>query len=131
MTDTSIEDLNIKQFKLRSGEDIIALVAGRNEDNWMIEVPLALRENMSGGVQLAHWFPFSTTRLFKLLDIDIMQQANVINEIKHTYLEYALKTQQVELIKQDDEILEEYTKSQSIADGEQSPEGDTKEEMIH
>ena len=122
MTDTSIEDLEIKQFKLRSGEDIIALVSNRNKDNWMIEAPLVLRENISGGFQLAHWFPFSTARLFKLLDIDIMQQANVINEIKRNYLEYALKKQTIELIKQDDEILEEYNKSQSIEDGEQSPD---------
>ena len=57
-----------------------------------------------------------------------MQQANVINEIKRNYLEYALKKRTIELIKQDDEILEEYNKSQSMEDGEQSPD---KEETIH
>ena len=116
MTDQSIEELNIRHFKLRSGDEILALVSNRNKDNWMVEAPLLISENMSGGKQLSHWFPFSTTRVFKLIDFDVMQHSSVVSEIKSAYIKFALRTQQVELIKQNYEILEEYMNSNKSDD---------------
>ena len=38
-----MEGLNIRHFKLMNGEEIVGLVANKNEDNYIIERPVKLR----------------------------------------------------------------------------------------
>ena len=46
-----MEDLNIRHFKLVNGEDIIAIVSSKNKDNWLVERPVVITNNIVGGYQ--------------------------------------------------------------------------------
>ena len=106
-----MEGLNIRHFKLMNGEEIIGLVAVKNEDNYIVERPVRLHPSMLGGIQFSAWFPFSDAKQFKLRMSDIIQHVPVAETIKETYVQFALKMDKpVESIqaKSDQEILEEY-----------------------
>ena len=106
-----MEGLNIRHFKLMNGEEIIGLVAVKNEDNYIVERPVRLHPSMLGGIQFSAWFPFSDAKQFKLRMSDIIQHVPVAETIKETYVQFALKMDKpVESVqpKSDQEILEEY-----------------------
>ena len=46
-----MESLNIRHFKLMNGEEIIGLLAVKNEDNLIIERPVRINPSFLGGVQ--------------------------------------------------------------------------------
>ena len=59
--------LNIRQFKLLNGEEIIALVSEKTESGaYIIERPFKINHGMIGGFYFVPWFPFSSQKLFKL-----------------------------------------------------------------
>ena len=106
-----MEGLNIRHFKLMNGEEIIGLVANKNEDNYIIERPVKLNPSMLGGIQFQAWFPFSNSKMFKIRMSDIIQHVPVAETIKETYVQFALKMDkpiQAIQTKSDQEILEEY-----------------------
>ena len=106
-----MEGLNIRHFKLMNGEEIIGLVAIKNNDNYIIERPVRLNPSMLGGIQFSAWFPFSDAKQFKIRMSDIIQHVPVAETIKETYVQFALKMDKpVESVqtKSDQEILEEY-----------------------
>ena len=106
-----MEGLNIRHFKLMNGEEIIGLVAIKNNDNYIIERPVRLNPSMLGGIQFQAWFPFSDAKQFKIRMSDIIQHVPVAETIKETYVQFALKMDKpVESVqtKSDQEILEEY-----------------------
>ena len=106
-----MEGLNIRHFKLMNGEEIIGLVANKNEDNYIVERPVRLNPSMLGGIQFQAWFPFSDSKMFKIRMSDIIQHVPVAETIKETYVQFALKMDKpVQAIqtKSDQEILEEY-----------------------
>ena len=106
-----MEGLNIRHFKLMNGEEIIGLVAIKNDDNFIIERPVRLNPSMLGGVQFAAWFPFSDAKQFKVLKSSILQHVPIAESIKDTYVNFALKMDrpiQTVQTKTDQELLEEY-----------------------
>ena len=106
-----MEGLNIRHFKLMNGEEIIGLVAVKNNDNYIVERPVRLNPSMLGGIQFQAWFPFSDAKQFKIRMSDIIQHVPVAETIKETYVQFALKMDKpVESVqtKSDQEILEEY-----------------------
>ena len=106
-----MEGLNIRHFKLMNGEEIVGLVANKNEDNYIIERPVKLSPSMLGGIQLQAWFPFSDSKMFKIRMSDIIQHVPIAESIKETYVQFALKMDKpVEAIqtKSDQELLQEY-----------------------
>jgi len=106
-----MEGLNIRHFKLMNGEEIIGLVAIKNDDNFIIERPVRLNPSMLGGVQFQAWFPFSDSKTFKILKTNIIQHVPVAETIKDTYVSFALKMDKpIETVqtKSDAELLEEY-----------------------
>ena len=106
-----MEALNIRHFKLMNGEEIIGLVAVKNNDNYIVERPVRLNPSMLGGIQFQAWFPFSDAKQFKIRMSDIIQHVPVAETIKETYVQFALKMDKpVESVqaKSDQEILEEY-----------------------
>jgi len=80
------EELNIRQLKLVSGDDIIALV--HKKDNLMvaIERPMKIIHNLFGGYQLVPWFVFSNQTLFTLDPRQVLQHCEVSNDFKETYI---------------------------------------------
>ena len=105
-----MEALDIRHFKLMNGEEIVALVSVKNNDNWIVERPVTVHANLAGGYSFAPWFPFSDAKTFKILKKDIVQHVGVADTIKETYVNYALqlsKPQQPDSPKSDDQILQE------------------------
>lgn len=92
---TDIEKLNIRQMKLISGEEIVCLVASDNDDNYLIERPLAVTSVLPNKYQLMPWFSLSNTNVMKLYKSTVISHAEVDNEIKLTYIKLALNESDV------------------------------------
>ena len=106
-----MEGLNIRHFKLMNGEEIIGLVAIKNDDNFIIERPVKLNPSVLGGIQFVAWFPFSEAKQFKVFKNNIIQHVPIAETIKDTYVNFALKTDypiQTVQTKTDQELLQEY-----------------------
>jgi hypothetical protein len=86
-----MEDLNIRHFKLINGEDIIGIVSTKNDDNWMIERPVLVGSNLLGGYQFTPWFPFSNTKMYKVLFRDIVNSTGIDPDVKESYLKFVLE----------------------------------------
>lgn len=85
-----MEELNIRNFKLINGDNIIALVSNNNRDNYMIERPVAIYSTMVGGYQFSPWFPFSEQKRYSIDKHNIIGDSSVVEEIKKEYIKYAL-----------------------------------------
>jgi hypothetical protein len=106
-----MEGLNIRHFKLMNGEEIIGLLAVKNDDNFIIERPVRLNPGLMGGIQFTSWFPFSEAKQFKVLKSSIIQHVPIAESIKDTYVNFALKMDKpisVPDTRTDQELLEEY-----------------------
>ena len=106
-----MEGLNIRHFKLMNGEEIIGLVAIKNDDNFIIERPVKLNPSVLGGIQFVAWFPFSEAKQFKVFKNNIIQHVPIAETIKDTYVNFALKIDnpiQTVQTKTDQELLQEY-----------------------
>ena len=106
-----MEGLNIRHFKLMNGEEIIGLLAVKNDDNFIIERPVRLNPGLMGGIQFTAWFPFSEAKQFKVLKSSIIQHVPIAESIKDTYVQFALKMDKpisVPDTRTDQELLEEY-----------------------
>ena len=78
--------LNIRHFKLMNGEEIIGLLAIKNDDNYIIERPVRINPSLLGGIQFSAWFPFSEDKQFKVLKSSIIQHVPIAESIKDTYV---------------------------------------------
>jgi|TARA_R110000744_G_scaffold28979_2_gene69476 hypothetical protein len=85
-----MEDLNIRHFKLVNGEDIIAIVSSKNKDNWLVERPVVITNNIVGGYQFSPWFPFSNTKAHKILMDKIVNSTGIDPDVKESYLNFVL-----------------------------------------
>ena len=109
-----MESLNIRHFKLMNGEEIIGLLAIKNEDNLIIERPVRINPSFLGGVQFSAWFPFSESKQFKVLKSSILQHVPIAESIKDTYVQFALKMDKPIMmpdIRSDEELMQEYEDS--------------------
>jgi len=105
-----MQELNIRHFKLMNGDDIIGLVAVKNDDNFIVERPVRVQANVLGGFQFTPWFPFSDSKQFKILKSNIIQHVSIAEEVKENYVQFALKLDNLSKpdTRTDQEILEEY-----------------------
>lgn len=131
-------DVSVRQFKLYSGEDIIALVSKVDGENYIVERPFRLIQNLVGQYQLTPWFQFSDQTLFKILRSRIIHSAEISTEIKEAYISIASQKRTLETPVSDweSEGLEEYVKMLKSMDPssdmeEPSSDDDTKEQTIH
>lgn len=88
-----MEELNIRNFKLINGDNIIALVSNDNRDNYMIERPVSVYSTMIGGYQFTPWFPFSEQKRYSIDKHNIIDSSSVVDSIKKEYIKYALSAQ--------------------------------------
>ena len=91
-----MDNLNIRQFKLINGDDIIAILNTKNDDNYIVEGPVILRPNMFGNMQFAHWFPLSSQKTFKLYKNRIVHHVPVDKYLHETYFNFVLNTKRPE-----------------------------------
>lgn len=87
-----MDNLNIRQFKLLNGEDIIAVLNTKNDDNYIIERPVMLIPNILGNMQFAHWFPLSAQKVFKLYKTRVIQHVPVEEYIHESYIDFVLNS---------------------------------------
>ena len=111
-----MESLNIIHFKLMNGEEIIGLLAVKNEDNLIIERPVRINPSFLGGVQFSAWFPFSESKQFKVLKSSIIQHVPIAESIKDIYVQFALKMDnpiKPPDTRSDEELMQDYEDSLS------------------
>ena len=103
-----MEDLNIRHFKLTNGEDIVAAVSVKNDDSWLLEIPVLVNPNLLGGYQFTPWFPFSKTKVFKVLFSNIINSTGIDPDVKESYLQYVLEyRKQMTKIEDNQQLLSE------------------------
>ena len=87
---TKENNLNIRQFKLLNGEEIIALVNEKTDTGeYIIERPFKVNSGMIGGFYFVPWFPFSSQKLFKLTKEKIIYHVELDEDIKQEYIKLA------------------------------------------
>lgn len=107
-----MDNLNIRQFKLLNGDDIIAVLSTKNDDNYIIERPVIITPNLLGNLSFTHWFPLSGQKVFKLYKNRCVQHVPVKDYVEDAYIKYVLneKSGQVK-IQSIQETLEEILSS--------------------
>ena len=76
----SIENLDIRHFKLTNGEEIIGLVNSATENAFIIERPAVVHVSNLGVYMFSSWFPFSDQNLFKILKTSVVMQSGIISK---------------------------------------------------
>lgn len=84
-----MENLNVRQFKLLNGEEIIALVTQKEEGAYIVERPFLIRSNIVGGFLFLPWFPFSSQKIFKIAGPNILHHCALDDEMKTEYIKLA------------------------------------------
>ena len=72
-----MDKLNIRQFKLQNGEEIVALVNEKEKDSFIVERPFLVKSNVIGGYIFLPWFPFSSQRIFKIANENILHHVEL------------------------------------------------------
>ncbi len=110
-----MENLNIRNFKLINGDNIIALISVNNRDHYLVERPVAVYTTVLGGYQFQPWFPFSNQTIYSIDKHNIIGDSNVIEDIKAEYIKYALaKKESIPGPETQESLIEKLT--QKIAD---------------
>jgi len=105
----NIEKLNIRQFKLINGEEIVAHVTQKDPSAYIIERPLRILSNFIGGYTFQRWFPFSSQKLFKIIKSNIVYHVEIDENIKHEYLKAASGLPNPKLnVRSDEDIMQEF-----------------------
>lgn len=80
--------MNIRQFKMINGDDILALVESKNTDNYKVEMPVLVEANGDGNFRFTPWFMLSSEKVYTLEKRTIVNQAEVDEDIKYSYVQY-------------------------------------------
>jgi|11_taG_2_1085331.scaffolds.fasta_scaffold01212_1 hypothetical protein len=91
-----MDNLNIRQFKLINGEDVIGVLNIKNDNNYIIERPVILLPNLLGNMQFAHWFPLSSQKVFKLYKNRVVHHVPIDEYLHKTYIDFVLNTKRPE-----------------------------------
>jgi hypothetical protein len=91
-----MDNLNIRQFKLINGEDVIGVLNIKNDNNYIIERPVVLLPNLLGNMQFAHWFPLSSQKVFKLYKNRVVHHVPIDEYLHKTYIDFVLNTKRPE-----------------------------------
>jgi hypothetical protein len=85
-------DVNIRQFKLMNGDEIICLVESINETNFMIDRPFKVIVNpiKTDAFNLVPWFDLSLTNTFTIDKSMVVAHAIVADSIKETYIKFSV-----------------------------------------
>ena len=86
-------DVNIRQFKLMNGDEIIGLVESINETNYMIDRPFKVIVNpiKNDAFNLVPWFDLSLSNTFTIDKSMVVAHAIVADSIKETYIKFSVQ----------------------------------------
>jgi len=104
-----IKDLPIRQFKLMNGDEIIALVESDNKGNYLVDRPFKIKVNTvkPDMFNLVPWFDLSLSNTFTIDKSMVVAHAAVADQIKESYLRFALKLEDINATLLDDDLEEE------------------------
>ena len=102
----TITDLPIRQFKLMNGDEIIGLVESDNEGSYLIDRPFRIMINTTKKdlFNLVPWFDLSLSNTFTIDKSMVVAHAVVANQIKESYLRFALKLEDIDTSLLNDDI---------------------------
>ena len=134
-----MDKLNIRHFKLVNGDEIIGLVAVKNDDSYLVERPFSVSNNILGGFQLSPWFTLSENKTFKIMKEHIVNHVMVAEDVKGVYVEYALKIDErrvpIKKPRSNEQIMEELEQTLIDRYDEErqylEPEEDIEKKIIH
>jgi len=103
------DDIDIRQMKLVSGEDIICLVASDNKGTYMIERPLVVEtiNQAPGKYALMPWFAFSSSNLISIDKSDVIAHAVADDAVKMQYINLTINADDDQQDLFDDDLYEE------------------------
>ena len=86
-------DVNIRQFKLMNGDEIIGLVANNNETNYVLDRPFKVIVNpiKTDAFNLVPWFDLSLSTVFTIDKSMVVAHAIVADSIKETYIKFSVQ----------------------------------------
>lgn len=97
MTDENPYDsINIRQFKLTTGENVLGLIVGLDKDTSFIKMerPVTLiSESINGNKQrfyFADWMPVSKSDTVLIAPNHVVSQSEVDSRIKESYVKYCI-----------------------------------------
>ena len=105
------DKINIRQFKLMNGEEIIALVTQKEPDSYIVERPFVIRSNIIGGFAFLPWFPFSGQKIFKISNEHILHHVEIEEDLKTEYIRLAshhMKPKLVGVQQNPDQMLKDF-----------------------
>jgi len=106
------EKINIRQFKLMNGEEIIALVTQKEPDSYIVERPFVIKSNIIGGFAFLPWFPFSGQKIFKIPNKHILHHVGIDEDLKMEYIRLAASVMKPKLVpnpqRDPQELLEDF-----------------------
>lgn len=104
-----MEKLNIRHFKLTSGEELIGLVQHSDDNAFVLERPVQVKLNNLGMYMYSPWFPFSDKKIFKLFKRHVINHVEIEDDSKKHYINYSVNGK-VEETPSFNEIVEQVLK---------------------
>jgi len=85
-------DMNVRQMKLISGDEIVCLISSDNDSTYLVETPLQVQLVVGtiGKYQLIPWFALSSSTLISIDKRNIISHCEVDEDIKRHYISLAL-----------------------------------------
>lgn len=127
-------NLDIRHFKLTNGDSLIGLVSVNNDHNYIVERPVLIEKSVIGTWTFSPWFPFSETKVFKLKKDHIIQHVPVADDVKHNYVQFALKMSEAQIASPNDDEYDQQlhdSYDEYIDDEDQSSEYTDSDITIH
>lgn len=131
------DKLDIRHIKMINGDEILALINQNNPDNYLIERPVLVNQNMLGNYSLTPWFPFTKSSLFKIFKNRVIASTRIDESVQQNYINFVLRKDQPEAqIQSDSELLNKYREMLMKGPTDEDeyyeePELDSKPETIH
>lgn len=102
---TDYDELNVKHFKLSSGDEILGLVAGidNRKGIMVLEYPVLI-EMVGKAYMMLDYMPTSVKNLVSFTTHHIIAQSDVHESVKHEYIKYCLGATEESETDHDDEF---------------------------
>jgi hypothetical protein len=127
--------MEIRQFKLLNGDDIIAVMNTRYGDHYIIERPVQFAYDAYGRLHFSHWFPLSEQNMFKLYKNRCIQHVPITKVFEEAYTKFIINEEQPysddELLKRIEQLQDMVKEQKELSYDEYDEETPKKPPTIH
>lgn len=114
---TTIEEANVREFKLTNGQTIISELMGIHEDKFVLYDPYIIDASQSTGIVIFRkWFVGAEDDLQYLSENHVMSHATCRHDVKEAYMRNALEEKAIEHMEDDPDNYEFYTDTPDTSD---------------